>query len=125
MDLNKLFIAAGAILGALDVVLGAFGAHAWKNKLMELGKLDVFEKAVKYQMYHAIALILIGILFSQGGSKALSWSGYSMILGVLFFSGSLYGLSFSSIKWFGPITPLGGLFFIIGWICLLWHVLAK
>ena len=125
MVLNKLFIVIGAVLGALAVVFGAFGAHKLKTYLVELNRFDTFETGVKYQMYHAIALILIGILYSQHGSKLLMWSGYSMALGVLLFSGSLYLLCFTTWKWLGPITPLGGLFFIIGWVLIVFSELSK
>ena len=128
--MQKLFLASGTALAALAVVLGAFGAHALKAKL-EPEQLQVFETAEKYQMYHALALLLTGILFERFNSSATLYSGYFFIAGILFFSGSLYLLSAKSIlgieswKFLGPITPLGGLCFICGWVLLLLAVLKK
>lgn len=118
MAWSKVFVVMGAILGALAVMIGAFGAHGLKSFLTENDRLETFETAVKYHMYHALALVLIGILFANHGSKQLAWSGNLMMAGVLFFSGSLYLLCFTSWKWLGPITPIGGLFFIAGWVMI-------
>ncbi len=128
--MNKLFLASGTALAALAVILGAFGAHALKAKL-EPDSLQVFETGVKYQMYHAIALILVGILFEKFNASTTLYSGYFFLVGVFFFSGSLYLLSLRSVlgienwKFLGPITPLGGLCFIIGWVMLLVSILKK
>lgn len=124
----KFFIQSGAILGLLGVAIGAFGAHALRAMLDASGRAATFETAVKYQFYHAVALILIGILLHLFGSsptivKLLSWSGYSFLGGVLVFSGSLYILCFTGITWLGAITPLGGLGMIAGWALLLWAFL--
>lgn len=113
-----LFVAIASILGALSVAGGAFGAHALKGKLTDAA-LGSFETGVRYQMYHAIALLIIALLISQNpGSKELIAAGWCFVAGVVLFSGSLYGLSLLGIKALGPITPLGGLAFIIGWISL-------
>ena len=87
--------------------------------------MDTFETAVKYQFYHALALVLVGILMQQLASnpaalKYLNWSGYGFLIGVLIFSGSLYVLCFTGVTWLGAITPLGGLFMIAGWALLFW-----
>ena len=124
----KLFIQSGAVLGLLGVAIGAFGAHALRVMLETSGRAATFETAVKYQFYHATALILVGILLHIFGSnptivKLLSWSGYSFLGGVLIFSGSLYVLCFTGITWLGAITPLGGLGMIAGWALLLWAFL--
>lgn len=116
----KFFILSGAILGLLGVALGAFGAHALRATLTASGRLDTFETAVKYQFYHAIALVLIGILLQQFGSnpataRLLGWAGNSMLGGVLIFSGSLYVLCATGITWLGAITPIGGVLMIVGW----------
>lgn len=124
----KFFIQAGAVLGLLGVAIGAFGAHALRAMLETSGRAATFETAVKYQFYHAVALILVGMLLHLFGSnpttvKLLSWSGYSFLGGVLIFSGSLYVLCFTGITWLGAITPLGGLGMIAGWALLLWAFL--
>lgn len=114
----RLFLAIASILGALSVAGGAFGAHALKGKLTETA-LNSFETGVRYQMYHAIALLLVALLISQYPDvKAFVTTGWCFVAGVVLFSGSLYGLSLAGIKALGPVTPLGGLAFIIGWICL-------
>ncbi len=115
----KFFIQAGALFGALAVVLGAFGAHALKASLEAANRLDTFETAVKYQFYHALALVLTGLLLKAGGDvKWLTWSGYSFIGGILIFSGSLYAICFTGITKFGATAPIGGLLMIVGWILL-------
>jgi uncharacterized membrane protein YgdD (TMEM256/DUF423 family) len=128
--MNRFFIASGSALAALGVILGAFGAHALKSRL-DAGQLQVFETGVKYQMYHALALILLGILFEKFNTSTMIWSGYFFLAGIIFFCGSLYLLSTKSIlgieswKFLGPITPLGGLCFIAGWVLLLLSVLKN
>ncbi len=118
----KFFIQAGALFGALAVTLGAFGAHALKASLEASNRLDTFETAVKYQFYHALALVLVGFMLRGQGeeaSKWLGWSGYSFIGGILIFSGSLYAICFTGITKFGATAPIGGLLMILGWILLL------
>ena len=115
------FIIAGAINAAIAVGFGAFGAHALKERLSE-HYLAVWETAVQYQMFHAIALLAIGILSSSalfGPSTQLSWAGYLILAGIVIFSGSLYVLSLSGIGVLGAITPIGGVAFIAGWIMLI------
>ncbi len=118
----KFFIQAGALFGALAVTLGAFGAHALKASLEASNRLDTFETAVKYQFYHALALVLVGFMLRGQGeevSKWLGWAGYSFIGGILIFSGSLYAICFTGITKFGATAPIGGLLMILGWILLL------
>ena len=115
------FIIVGAINAAIAVGFGAFGAHALKDRLSE-HYLAVWETAVQYQMFHAIALLAIGILSSGalfGPSTQLSWAGYLILAGIVIFSGSLYVLSLSGIGVLGAITPIGGVAFIAGWIMLI------
>jgi len=108
----------GAALGGVSVCIGAFGAHALKPMLTESGRLDTFELAVRYQFYHALALLATGILIQQQESRALHYSSLFFLVGILFFSGSLYVLCFTGIGILGAITPIGGIFFILGWIFL-------
>ncbi|WP_172371269.1 DUF423 domain-containing protein [Sporosarcina jiandibaonis] len=115
------FIIAGAVNAAIAVMLGAFGAHALKEKLSE-HYLAIWETAVQYQMFHALGLIAIGILMSSsliGPITQLTWAGWLLLAGIIIFSGSLYVLSLSGIGVLGAITPIGGVAFIIGWIMLI------
>lgn len=125
-----LFGLAGAIYGASGVLLGAFGAHALKNTLSPTA-LETWQTAVSYQLIHALALLAVFVLVRQGVvagadiSLALKISGWGFLIGVLLFSGSLYALCFGGGALFGPMTPLGGVSFIIGWIALavaIWSV---
>lgn len=120
--MNKFLIQSGAILGALGVALGAFGAHALKDMLTASNRLDTFETAVKYQFYHALALILVGILSQNFTAKTMNYSGLSMLIGTIIFSGSLYLICFTGIKAFGAIAPIGGTLMIVGWVLLFWSV---
>ena len=123
---NKFFLQAGAILGAIGVVLGAFGAHAFKPTLIATNHLDTYELAVRYQFYHSFAILFIGLLMNDNspGSKFKTASLF-MILGTILFCGSLYALSFNSGKGIAFITPIGGVFFILGWIWLALGVLRR
>lgn len=117
--MTRIFLAIASILGGISVVLGAFAAHALKDRLSDRA-LAIWETGTRYQMYHALALILIALLISRfPNSTPLIAAGFAFIAGIFIFSGSLYALSLSGIKWLGAITPLGGVAFIIGWICLL------
>jgi uncharacterized membrane protein YgdD (TMEM256/DUF423 family) len=125
MYMNKI-IQAGAIFGALAVGIGAFGAHGLADILETYGRTETFETGVKYHFYHALALVLLGIIGHQPFSKKwLTWSSYGFIAGILVFSGSLYILSLTGITWLGAITPLGGVAFILGWIFLTIAVSTK
>jgi uncharacterized membrane protein YgdD (TMEM256/DUF423 family) len=114
---NRNILAVGAIFMALDVLLGAFGAHALKTSLSP-EMLAVYKTGVEYQFYHALGLLLIGLIGFQIDSKWLRRSGLLLTLGILLFSGSLYILALTGIKVIGAITPIGGISFIFGWICL-------
>lgn len=115
----KLFLILSSLSGTLAVALGAFGAHALKAKLTAEGTLDTYQTAVQYQFYHTLGLLVIALLLTRYDSSWLSYAGYSMTAGILIFSGSLYILCFTGMKWLGAITPIGGLAFIAGWVCLL------
>ncbi|MDA0692417.1 MAG: DUF423 domain-containing protein [Nitrospinae bacterium] len=114
------WISLGAGLGGLSVLLGAFGAHSLKDRLTEQ-KLATFHTATDYLAYHALALILVGILvlvLGEAGEKALKKVGIFFTTGIVLFSGSLYALAFDGPRFFGPVTPFGGLFFMTGWFTL-------
>ncbi|MEH0158192.1 DUF423 domain-containing protein [Limibacter armeniacum] len=120
--MQKKILMSGALLGALAVGIGAFGAHGLKPLLTEYGRLDTFETGVKYHFYHSLALILIGLLQFHIKSKKLEWAGILMIAGIFIFSGSLYVLCLTNIGILGAITPIGGVGFIVGWLMLLFAV---
>jgi len=113
---QKLILSIAALCGALAVGLGAFGAHALKAKLEAVDRLSTYQTAVQYHFFHTIVLLIIGLLMYKIQSNWLNYSAYMMIAGLLFFSGSLYALCFSGVKWLGAITPIGGVFFILGWL---------
>lgn len=127
----RFLLSSGAFMGALAVVLGAFGAHGLKARL-DAYSLEIFQKGVEYQYVHVLALLAAGLLALKYPGSLLTYAGITFMLGILFFSGSLYLLatrqllgieSMSGIL--GPITPIGGLFFIIGWMLLGIHVLKN
>jgi uncharacterized membrane protein YgdD (TMEM256/DUF423 family) len=114
----RFFLTAGALMGFLGVALGAFGAHGLRGRL-EPRMLEIFHTGVTYQMYHTLALIAFGALLHwYPANKLLIASGYSFLVGILIFSGSLYILALTGIGWLGAITPLGGLAFLLGWALL-------
>lgn len=121
---NRNVLLLGAILMALAVLLGAFGAHALKNSLSP-EMLAVYKTGVEYQFYHALGLLAIGLIGFHIKSKWIRWSGILLIAGILIFSGSLYALSISGIKILGAITPIGGLSFVAGWICLAFAIIKR
>jgi uncharacterized membrane protein YgdD (TMEM256/DUF423 family) len=113
---QKAFLLIGAVAAALAVALGAFGAHALKARLAP-DLLTVYHTAVQYHFYHALGLILIGLAAGQMvGSVWLKAAGWTMLAGIVLFSGSLYVLATTGYRWLGAITPVGGLAFIAGWI---------
>ena len=122
---QRLTLTFGSITGGLGVVLGAFGSHSLKAVLTEAGRVDVYETAVRYQFYHAFALIATGILMNHFTSKKLSYAATCFFIGIIFFSGSLYLLCFTSVTMLGIVTPVGGLFFIAGWVLLTASVIKK
>ena len=114
----KFFLFTGSVLGAISVMIGAFGAHALKATLEAQNRLDTFETAVKYQFYHTLAILAVGLLLRHAEGKMLEYAGYSFMVGILIFSGSLYILCTTGITKWGAVTPIGGLAFILGWILL-------
>jgi uncharacterized membrane protein YgdD (TMEM256/DUF423 family) len=117
--MERLFFALGALSAFIGVASGAFGAHGLKSRL-DADMLMVFETAVRYQMYHAFALIAVSWAYIRWPSTVMVASGWLFVVGTLLFSGSLYVLSLTGVRWFGAITPLGGLAFLAGWLCLAW-----
>ncbi len=115
----QLFLAIAAILGALSVAGGAFASHALQAQLSERA-LAVFNTGIRYQMYHALALLAVALLgrITPSSSPWLTIAGWAFITGVVLFSGSLYMISLAGLKAFGPVTPLGGVAFLVGWGCL-------
>ncbi|MBV5282277.1 MAG: DUF423 domain-containing protein [Paludibacter sp.] len=116
----KSILTIAAISGLLAVVLGAFGAHALK-KMISPEMLEVYKTGVQYQFYHTFTLLAVGVLMHFNISKALKWSGYLFVLGILLFSGSLYVMTITGIKALGIITPFGGTVWIAAWFLLMIH----
>ncbi len=127
--MHKLYLTLGSIIAGLGVILGAFGAH--KLKEIAPDSVPTFQTGVQYQMYHAFALLMVGILFEKFPFKAMNWAGLCFFIGILLFSGSLYALSLLKatgkvgLGGVGIITPVGGLFFIAGWIGFVMALLKK
>ena len=115
----NLFGILGAAFGFLGVALGAFGAHGLKGRLTP-EDLAIFETAVRYQMYHALALILVALILPRGEAGPNSVSGWAFTVGIVLFSGSLYLMLLTGQRWLGAVTPLGGLAFLIGWAAMAW-----
>ncbi len=112
------FIIIGAFSAAVAVALGAFGAHRLQSKVTK-ERMETYQTGVQYHMYHSLGLILLGILNNAlTSNNYILWSGWLMIMGIILFSGSLYLLVISDKKWFGLITPFGGLAFIASWVML-------
>jgi uncharacterized membrane protein YgdD (TMEM256/DUF423 family) len=115
--MDRVFFALGAVSGFISVAAGAFGAHALRSRLTP-EYLGVFETAARYQMYHALALLAVAWAVSRGTGSIAQWAGWLFVIGTVLFSGSLYGLALTGIRWLGVITPLGGVAFLAGWLCL-------
>src|SRR3954462_9169608 len=115
--MGRTFLLLGAIAGFTGVTLGAFGAHALRARLPS-EMLAVFETGVRYQMYHALALIVTAVLMAQIDGWLITAAGWAFVAGIVLFSGSLYVLSLTGVTVLGAITPLGGLAFLFGWACL-------
>ena len=129
--MHKKFLAAGALLAGLAVILGAFGAHGLESITTDEKILHGYHTATQYQFYHALALLVTGLLLERMPDRRISIAGYCFITGCVLFCGSLYLLTFlmiqgsSAVRIIGPITPLGGLFFIVGWFMLLLAILRR
>jgi uncharacterized membrane protein YgdD (TMEM256/DUF423 family) len=115
--MDRLFVMLGAVSGFVAVAAGAFGAHGLRARLTP-DLLAVFETAARYQMYHALALLAVAWVAARWPGPLPQWAGWLFVGGMLLFSGSLYALALSGVRWLGAITPLGGVAFLAGWICL-------
>ncbi|MCB2222499.1 MAG: DUF423 domain-containing protein [Bacteroidetes bacterium] len=115
--MGKTIIMTAAIFMAMAVIIGAFGAHGLKSHLPE-ELMQTFKTGVEYHFYHALGLLLIGVLSFYMPSGLLNWSAFFLGIGIVIFSGSLYLLALTGIRWIGAITPIGGLSFIVGWVFL-------
>lgn len=129
--MSKKLIAIAAIFGGLAVMLGAFGAHGLERITTDVKILHGFQTGVQYQLYHSLVLLSIAFVYDKLPGSWIKWTSICFVTGIILFSGSLYLLTFfkihesTAVKIAGPITPVGGLFFISGWICLLIGALKK
>jgi uncharacterized membrane protein YgdD (TMEM256/DUF423 family) len=129
--MHKKLLTSGAVFGGLSVAIGAFGAHGLRRLTSDEQIIHTFETGVEYQMYHALALIFCGIIYQHFPNKLIRWAGTLFIVGIFLFCGSLYALAFlkvqesEAVNYIGPVTPLGGLLFIAGWMCFLAAVARK
>ena len=115
--MDRLFFSMGAVSAMIAVAAGAFGAHALRDRLTP-EYLSVFETAARYQMYHGLALLAVAWANTRGSGALSHWAGWLFVAGTVLFSGSLYGLALTGVRWLGAVTPLGGLAFLAGWLCL-------
>jgi uncharacterized membrane protein YgdD (TMEM256/DUF423 family) len=116
--MDRTFLLIGSILGFLGVAFGAFGAHGLRSRV-SADMLAVFETGVRYQMYHALAILVVAAAIGHlGSARLLVLAGWVFLAGVLLFSGSLYALALTGVGILGAVTPLGGVLFLVGWICL-------
>lgn len=120
--MTKILLVFGLSFCCLSVIMGAFGAHALKDKISEYSML-VYDKAVLYQFFHAFGILFVAVLGQIIGTKELNICGILFIFGILLFSGSLFVLAITDIKWLGAITPIGGTLFIVSWIILIVKIL--
>jgi uncharacterized membrane protein YgdD (TMEM256/DUF423 family) len=121
---ERLFFALGCGSALVAVALGAFGAHGLRERV-PADLLTVFEVGVRYQMYHALALLAVGWAAGRWGGGAIAAAGWLFVAGTLVFSGSLYVLALTGQRWLGAVTPLGGAAFLAGWLALAWGALGR
>jgi uncharacterized membrane protein YgdD (TMEM256/DUF423 family) len=117
LSTSRRFIIAAALLAGLGVLAGAFGAHTL-DAMVAPDRLQTFETGVRYQMYHALALLWVGWASTRWDTRWLTWAGYAFLAGIVIFCGSLYTLVLTDTPWLGAVTPLGGVLFIAGWFLL-------
>jgi len=119
--MERTFFTMGALFAGLAVAAGAFGAHALRDRLAP-DMLAIFETGARYQMYHALALLAVAWATVRWPESSAVLAGWCFVAGIVVFSGSLYVLAFTGVRWLGAITPLGGLAFLAGWALLVWTV---
>jgi len=127
MNHRTILIAAGG-LGATGVALGAFGAHGLREFLVERGMSTAWETAVRYHLLHSVALLAVAVWMrppADASARRAGWAAVCWIVGTVIFSGSLYGLALGGPRWLGPVTPLGGLALLAGWLCVVLAAFAK
>ena len=117
--MDRIFFVLGALSAFVGVAAGAFGAHGLKGRL-DADMLTIFETGARYQMYHAFALVAAAWAYQRWAGTAVAASGWLFVAGTVLFSGSLYALGLSGVRWLGAITPFGGVAFLAGWLCLAW-----
>jgi uncharacterized membrane protein YgdD (TMEM256/DUF423 family) len=120
--MQRRFAIPAALFGFLSVAAGAFGSHALRGRI-SAEMLGAFETAARYQMYHALALLVLARAAKRATSRAIPLAAYLMVAGTIVFSGSLYALTLSGIRWYGAITPIGGALFLASWLVLAWGAL--
>ena len=118
MSMERLWLGFGSAFALLGVAAGAFAAHGLRGRLPDVA-LSAFETAARYQVYHALALVLVSLLVMRGSAGLVNAAGGLFVAGIILFSGSLYLLALTDVKWVGAVTPLGGLCFLAGWALLL------
>ena len=122
--MDRVFFGLGASSGFLAVAAGAFGAHALRARLSS-EYLAVFETAARYQMYHALGLFAVAWAVNRWPGTLPLWAGWLFVAGTVLFSGSLYVLALTGLRWLGAITPVGGVAFLAGWLCLAWSAMSR
>jgi uncharacterized membrane protein YgdD (TMEM256/DUF423 family) len=122
--MDRTFFGLGAASAFVSVAAGAFGAHALRARLTP-EYLAVFETAARYQMYHALGLLAVAWAVTRWPGPLAVWAGRLFVVGTVLFSGSLYALALTGVRWLGAITPLGGVAFLAGWLCLLLAVIRR
>ena len=124
MTTDRAFAAIGAVSGFLAVAAGAFGAHALRARLAP-DLLAVFETGARYQMYHALALLAVALFVGRWPAPQAVWAGWLFVVGTVIFSGSLYALALTGARWWGAVTPVGGVAFLAGWLLLAWAAVPR
>jgi len=118
--MERTFFVIGSLLGSVSVALGAFGAHALRDRI-EASLLANYQTGVSYMFYHTLALFIVVLALTRWpGSSQAVWAGWLFLIGIVFFSGSLFLMAFTGMRWLGAITPIGGVAFIAGWLLLAW-----
>ena len=121
--MERVFFVIGAVSAFIAVAAGAFGAH-WLGDRMAEDLAEIYETAARYQMYHALALLAVGWVAGRWKIAGIRWAGWLFVAGTAVFSGSLYLLSITGLRWLGAVTPIGGVALLAGWLLLAWSVAA-